>query len=153
MDKIRIYLVDDSIIISAMMEMLVARQPQFELCGVAHDAEQALAEIDRCLPDVILLDLGLPGIGGLDVLDAIQAHWHKMSTIVVSGSTTFRADICQIAFEHGAVACFDKTRLVTQADELIDLIREVTAHKIQRSHHKSGTVTLPDPHTQHPKAA
>ncbi len=84
--KTHIYLVDHSLTIRATLEALVAGDRTYKICGMAADAETALAEIDYAQTDMVLVELDLPGMDGLAFLDAIRRHWKPMQVIVVSRS-------------------------------------------------------------------
>ena len=143
METLKILIVDDSLTIRAMLEEILARDVHFEICGMASSGDEALATANRTLPDVILLDLGLPGINGIEFLDAIHDHWHKMHVIVVSSSAVKNSTQCQEAFDHGAEACFNKARIVQASSELAALIEEVARERFRRNSHKGDAVTLP----------
>lgn len=143
MEPLKILIVDDSLTIRAMLEEILARDVHFEICGMASSGDEALAMVNRSLPDVILLDLGLPGINGIEFLDAIHDHWHKMHVIVVSSAAVKNSTQCQEAFDHGAEACFNKARIVQASSELTVLIEEVVKERFRRGSHKGDAVTLP----------
>lgn len=122
----KVYIVDDSLIFRAMLETMVAREPGFEICGIAASADQALAEIGRLLPDIILLDLNFRhGMSGLEFLDEIEGHWHHMDVIIVSTDARRGSDVCRRAFAAGAVACFDKAQVIASGGQLLDLMHGI----------------------------
>jgi chemotaxis response regulator CheB len=143
MHKTKVYIVDDSLTIRAMMETLIARQTDMDVCGIAADAETALRDIPYYLPDIILLDLNLPGMDGLAFLEEISGHWHHMDVIVVSSAAKQGAPVCDEAFARGAIACFDKARVIASSRELIELLHEVRDGKIYPARHLGNAVTLP----------
>lgn len=145
MSDLKLLVVDDSLTIRAMLEEILERYTEAEIVGMASSAEAALDMVNRLLPDIILLDIRLPGVDGYAFLDAIHDHWHEMHVIVVSSIAIKDSKDCQEAFVHGADACFDKARLVKSARELGALIDEIGAAKIHRNAHLGDAVTLPDP--------
>lgn len=144
--KTQIYIVDDSLTIRAMMDMLIGRDEEIEICGMAADAETALEEIEQLMPDVVLLDLAFPGMDGLAFLDAIRGHWRAMQVIIVSSSAKHGAAACDLAFNRGAIACFDKSKLMTEWREFLELIEEAGAGHGLLTIHDDDAVTLPGPH-------
>lgn len=146
MGKAKIFIVDDSLTIRAMMDTLIAREDDLDVCGAAASAEAALDAIAYALPDIILLDLALPGMGGLQFLDAIHDHWHHMRVVVVSSAARPGAAICEEAFHRGAVACFDKARVIASSRELVELLHEVADNDIHPAHYGAKAVTLPFVH-------
>lgn len=147
MDTLKILIVDDSLTIRAMLEEILARPPHFEICGMAASGDEALEMVNRFLPDIILLDLRLPGLDGIGFLDAVHDFWHKMHVIVISSATAKDSEQCQEAFDHGAEACFNKARIVQASGELTALIDEIASEKVRRASHKGDAVTLPPPRT------
>lgn len=145
MSELKVLIVDDSLTIRAMLEELIERYADVDIVGTAGSAQAAMEMINRRLPDIVLLDLRMPGMDGFGLLDAIHDHWHQMHVIVVSSAATKDSWDCHEAFLHGADACFDKARIVKNARELAVLIGEIGAEKISRAAHEGDAVTLPDP--------
>lgn len=65
MDKIRVLLADDHAVLRAGLQMLLNAQPDIEVIGEAVDGAQAVAQAGRLQPDVILMDITMPGMDGL----------------------------------------------------------------------------------------
>lgn len=65
MSRIRILLADDHAVLRAGIRVLLEMQPDFEVVGDASDGAQALAAVRRLRPDVVLMDIGMPGMDGL----------------------------------------------------------------------------------------
>lgn len=70
---IRVLLVDDQALLRRALATVLALEPDIEVVGEAGDAEEALARATRDRPDVVLLDVQMPGAGGLTVVAALQA--------------------------------------------------------------------------------
>lgn len=145
MEKPKVYIIDDSLVFRAMLETMIAQEHRFEICGIAATPEQALADLGWVLPDIILLDLNFRGGGmtGLDFLDEIEGHWHLMNVIIVSAEARHGAKACAQAFERGAVACFDKGRVIRSGRELIDLMHELGQRHPLAGRSFSHAITLP----------
>jgi|GEM_PF-807619 len=143
----KIYIIDDSLIMRAMMETLVERSAGLEICGLASNAEHALQDMANRRPDVVLLDLAMPGLDGLSFLDRVQhlihKPWNPLKVIVVSSAAKHGAAICDDAFALGAVACFDKSFLCERSREFVTLLHEVGRGRISRHNHPGKAVTLP----------
>src|SRR5438045_2321095 len=75
---------DDALLRDLVGEILTA-QGDFAICGRAADGRTALAEVRRLQPDVLLLDLVLPELGGLQVLEALQHMEGEVKVLVLSG--------------------------------------------------------------------
>ena len=148
MKPTKIYIVDDSLTIRAMMQSLVEQDDAFNVCGLAGDVDHAIDDIDVERPDIVLLDLALPSGDGLSFLDRTQAQihdpWHAMKVIVVSASAKRDATVCTDAFERGAIACFDKSRVCSQSDAFLTLLHEASRGEICRDSLWGDAVTLPE---------
>ena len=90
MNSIRILLVDDNVSARALLAAFVEQTPGLELCGEAGDGWQGLELTGRLRPDLVLLDLimpGLDGIGFLEGLAGLSGGW-RPRVIVLSGVST-----------------------------------------------------------------
>jgi chemotaxis response regulator CheB len=147
MDKIKVYIVDDSLIFRAMLETMVMQDARFDICGIAQSVNEALTDIGWMLPDIILLDMNFrEGPSGLHFLEEIDGHWHDMSVIVVSADARHGSDVCRAAFDRGAVACFDKARVIRSGRELIALMGELGQRNSLSGQRFSRAITLPVAH-------
>lgn len=81
---IRVFLVDDHALVRTGMRMILASELDIEVVGEAETGEAALPEIRRLTPDVVLCDLHLPGLSGLEVTERIVRGKYGPRVIVVS---------------------------------------------------------------------
>ncbi|MEL6581104.1 MAG: response regulator transcription factor [Cyanobacteria bacterium J06621_12] len=81
---IRTLIVDDQNIIREGIKVLLKNSTQIELVGFAEDGETALDQIEATEPDVVLLDINLPGIDGLTVANQIGEKFPQIKTIMLS---------------------------------------------------------------------
>jgi DNA-binding LytR/AlgR family response regulator len=91
----RVLIVDDERLASRRLEVLLARRPQYELVGVARDGDEAMDMISTHRPDIILLDIHMPGTDGLMVLRQLN-------------SQDAPAVIFVTAYSHHAVEAFEE---------------------------------------------
>jgi NarL family two-component system response regulator LiaR len=89
---IRVLLVDDHVVVRKGLRALLDREAGIEVAGEAADGEQALRALDRLRPDVILMDLEMPGIGGVEATRQI-AQTHPDARIVVLTSHAAEQDV------------------------------------------------------------
>jgi chemotaxis response regulator CheB len=132
MDVLRVLVVDDSLIIRAMVEQLVQRQPGCRVVGVAPDVATAIRMIEELRPNVMTLDLAMPGASGLSLLDTLKDSDHA-PIVVLSSSTRDGSIAAQEVMAHGAAGYFDKTRLLAEADRFIRVLRKAVERKKRRS--------------------
>ena len=81
---IRVYLLDDHALVRAGMRMILSSQTDIEVVGEADSGELALPEVRRLQPDVVLCDLHLPGVSGLEVTERIIKGQPHTRVIIVS---------------------------------------------------------------------
>jgi DNA-binding NarL/FixJ family response regulator len=75
--RIRVFLVDDQSMLRAAIKSLLAQDSRFEVVGDSGDARDAIEKIDKVNPDVVLLDISMPGLSGLDAIEPLrEAHPH-----------------------------------------------------------------------------
>ena len=135
---IRVLVVDDSAVIREMIGDLIKDAHGVEVVATARDGEEALARIEQHHPDVVTLDIQMPGMGGLQTLEEILDR-DPTPVIMVSALTQRAADITLQALERGAidyVAKPDKVHLddKTWRDELLQKIRTVAATDVRSRH-------------------
>ena len=69
---VKLYLVDDQAMLRAAFKSLLARDPRYEIVGDAGDAREAIAAVGALKPDVILLDITMAGLSGLDAIQPLR---------------------------------------------------------------------------------
>lgn len=87
--KIRILIVDDHPVVRTGLTSMLGTQESFDVVGAASNGEEALALIKQQTPDLMLLDLRMPGMNGIDLLRAMQAFPSSPRVIVL---TSFETD-------------------------------------------------------------
>ena len=81
---IRVFIVDDHALVRTGMRMILSAQTDIEVIGEAESGEEALPLVRRLKPDVVLCDLHLPGVSGLEVTERIVRGDYGTRVIVVS---------------------------------------------------------------------
>jgi DNA-binding NarL/FixJ family response regulator len=82
--KRRVLVVDDHPIVRQGLALMIDQEPDLEVCGEAEEATSALAAIAATRPDIVLLDISLPGPDGIEVLKAIRAADPSLPVLVLS---------------------------------------------------------------------
>ncbi|GIX33167.1 MAG: DNA-binding response regulator [Lysobacterales bacterium] len=122
MNRIRVLLVDDQNLVRQGIRGLLALSPDIEVVGEASDGLEAIAELERLRPDVMLLDLRMPRMDGIEVLKRLAAEGRRIPTVIL---TTFDDEELVLAgIEAGARGYLLKD---TTLEELVAAIRSVAA--------------------------
>lgn len=126
--SIRVLIVDDSPTMRAILMSRLREQPDIDVVGTASDAAEGRAEIKRLDPDVVTLDIEMPGMNGLDFLEKIMTL-RPTPVIIVSGATQEGNDVTARALALGAVNCYSKydpsgKLALHDSGELAQLIRD-----------------------------
>ena len=82
--KKRVLIVDDHPIFRAGLNGLVNLEAELTVCGEANDAKQAMQAVEKLHPDLVLLDMSLPGKGGLELLKDIRAIAPQTPVLIIS---------------------------------------------------------------------
>lgn len=105
--KTRVLIVDDSATMRAILSRMLGNEPDMEVIGTAANAQEARVMIREMNPDVVTLDVEMPGMNGLDFLEKIM-RLRPMPVVIVSGITRKGAEATIRALELGAVDCYAK---------------------------------------------
>lgn len=112
----RAYLCDDVPSLRALVRHVLEEDPAVRVVGEAGDGPTAIREVGELQPDVVLLDLSMPGMDGLEALPHIRQAAPDVCVIVFSGFTVER--MAAVARAHGA------DHYVTKGEEL-ETLREM----------------------------
>jgi DNA-binding NarL/FixJ family response regulator len=86
-ETLRVVIADDNDGLRVLLRTVIDLDPRLECVGVAADGPQALAAVADAGPDLLLLDLSMPGLDGLQVLDEVARAHPELKVIVYSGFT------------------------------------------------------------------
>ncbi len=98
---IKVLIVDDDFMVARIHTGFVSAVSGFEVCGVAHTGTQALAAVRRTPPDLVLLDIHLPDVGGLELLHRLRDVVPELDVLVISAAR--EADTVRSALRGGIV--------------------------------------------------
>lgn len=122
MNKIKLVLVDDHQVVRLGLHALLSVEPDFEVIGQAGTVDEALALLERVRPQIVLLDVRLPGRSGLDGCRAIKQRWPALHVIML---TSYADDqLVMDAINNGAEGYVLKK---VEGDELVKAIRKVAS--------------------------
>jgi len=84
--KIRIVIADDHAVLRESLGALLSTQPEFHVEGLASSGQEALAQVQQHHPDVLVLDLFMPGSDGFEVLRTLDRAGSRVAAVVLTGS-------------------------------------------------------------------
>jgi DNA-binding NarL/FixJ family response regulator len=104
---IRVLVCDDVAAFRALMRYTLQEDPEIEVVGEAADGMAAIAAAERLQPDVVLLDLTMPVLDGIDAIPALLERAPRTRVVALSGWGVDR--MRDAALEQGAVAYLEKS--------------------------------------------
>jgi DNA-binding NarL/FixJ family response regulator len=123
----KVLIVDDSKIVCNGLQQMLTNIADIEIVGQAHNAQDAIQSISEAKPDVVILDIRLPGKSGIEVLKDIREK--KLPICVVMLTNYPYPQYRKKCEEMGADYFFDK---VAEIDEIPRVIEELTKHEPKR---------------------
>jgi len=154
MNRIRLLVVDDQTVVREGLAAILANYPDIEVIGQAADGNQALEIIKQAKPNVVLLDMVMPGLDGLATIPKIRESAPNARILVVTGFA--ESDRVYQAIKAGALGYIlkDATR-----EQLVQAIRDVAQGRaslqpsiavklIQEINHPSELLYTADPLTR-----
>jgi two-component system chemotaxis response regulator CheB len=99
----RVLVVDDNALLCAVLEDLINGFPGFRVVGTARDGEEGLRLVHALAPDVVTLDIEMPGVDGLSALGYIMSETPRPVVMVSAATTRGSVDLTIRALEMGAV--------------------------------------------------
>ncbi len=133
---IRVVIVDDSPTMRALLTELLRVESDIEVVGTAADARQARSAIRTLDPDVVTLDIEMPGMNGLEFLQKLMAL-RPTPVVIVSGLAQKRSVIAARALQIGAVDCYGKpdgfagSILSTDQGRLAEMVRVAAQARVR----------------------
>jgi DNA-binding NarL/FixJ family response regulator len=118
--KIRVLIADDHRMFAEALDAILATDNRLEVAGHAGDGAEAVRLALKARPDVILMDIAMPVMDGLQATKQIRKQWPTACVLMLTGSNS-RLDVDR-AREAGAAGYVTKERI---AGELIDAILEI----------------------------
>jgi two-component system chemotaxis response regulator CheB len=114
MSPVRVLIVEDSAVVQEHLRRIISADPRLTVAGIAGTGEEALEMVDRVTPDVISMDIQLPGMEGFETTRRIMAA-HPTPIVVVSSLGTEEVNLTMQAFKAGALGVVEKPVAPTHA--------------------------------------
>lgn len=160
MQLVRILIVDDSAVVRKVLNSLLASDPEMVVAGTAGNGSQALARIPEVKPDLVTLDIEMPGMDGLQTLVEIRKLYPKLPVIMFSTLTERGASATLDALARGASDYVTKpshgeTRELAQErvrEELIRKIKSLCSVRVPQAQPQPLPGPMPPLVSAHPQA-
>lgn len=127
MTAARVLIVDDSVVVRKLLSDIIASDKDLELGGTAASAPIALQKISQVNPDIVLLDVEMPEMNGIEAARRIRAGWPKLPIVMCSTLTERGADVTLQALAAGASDYVAKPTTVGGGSDLAKFKAEVLA--------------------------
>lgn len=116
----RILIVDDNKLVRDGVARVLSSDSSCQVCGEAADSAEALQKADALRPDLILLDISMPGTNGLETARLLRQQTPEIKILMMSQHDP--GQMLSRSVEAGAIGCVDKARIVA---DLLPSIREI----------------------------
>lgn len=142
--KLRVLIVDDTIVYRRIMGEIVESYGEAQVVGTAPHGRLALAKMQQTPVDLVLLDVEMPEMNGLETLREIRKTYPDVSVVMVSGTNMSSAEITLQALEQGALDFLHKPEgndAEASRNELKDKLRPLLRHVRTRLNLQQGRVS------------
>lgn len=118
----RVFLAEDSSTTRAMLKALLQRASDMEIVGEAEEGSTIVHKVEVSRPDVVLMDIGLPVVNGLEATKRLKEKFPELRVIIVTSNES--DEVIFNAFSSGADGYFLKS---SKADSLLQAVRSVVS--------------------------
>lgn len=131
MRKVRVLVVDDAAAVRRVVSDALAEDPAIEVAGVAPTGRLALAKLPQLSPDLVTLDVEMPGMSGLETLAEIRTYYPNLPVIMLSAHTEQGAAVTLEALSLGASDYLSKPVGLASSEEAREYLREHLIPKVK----------------------
>ena len=124
LEKLRILIADDHEVVRHGVRMLIEKETGWEVCGEAVDGRKAVAFAEQLTPDVVVMDMGMPGLNGLDAARQITRALPATEVLIFTGEES--EQLIHEVFAAGARSYILKSDL---SQHLVAAIRALGEHR------------------------
>jgi two-component system chemotaxis response regulator CheB len=154
---IRVLVADDSRAFRAILRTILGRSPEIEVVGEAQDGHEAVSQVLALRPDVVTMDVRMPGKDGLEALEEIMRRRPTPVVVVSAEAGPEKQEVSFRALELGAVEVLAKPRadvrgrFEREAEEIRMAVRAVAGLKLVTRHKRNPRAPAPPPPAPDPE--
>jgi two-component system chemotaxis response regulator CheB len=155
-DPVRVMVVDDSVVVRGLVSRWIEEEPGLAVAASLRNGRDAVDQLDRVDPDVVILDIEMPELDGISALPLMLAKKRDLVVIMASTLTRHNAEISLKALSLGAADYIPKpetnrgvTTSATFRRELIEKIRELGGRRRRRRPPRTPAPAAPAPQPGH----
>jgi two-component system, chemotaxis family, protein-glutamate methylesterase/glutaminase len=155
-DRLRVLIVDDTIVYRRILSEVVEAMGEVVLVGTAPHGRLAMAKLEQGPVDLVLLDVEMPEMNGLETLKEIRRLHPATNVVMISGTNMSSAEITLRCLEQGALDFLRKPEgrdAEASRNELKDRLRPLIRHVRMRINLQRGSAARPAPAASVPPAA
>lgn len=139
--NVRVLVVDDSAAFGRVMKQALESIPGVEVAGVCRTGARALDQMRAESPDLVTLDIEMPNMNGLDVLQAMRKEGLKAAAIMVSAASDHARELTMRALQLGALDFIPKPQ-AGGAEENLEALRQSLAPLVGAAIHRKEVQTI-----------
>lgn len=132
MDQIKVLVVDDHDLIILAARQIISKVPGMKMVGMASNGEEGYKKVKELRPDVVILDVILPGMDGIELTEIITEEFPETKVVLYSASVS--EEVIVTGFEAGAMAYVPKN---FKPGQLVEAIQTV----VKGEHYSKGFVS------------
>jgi two-component system chemotaxis response regulator CheB len=152
MTKIRVLLVDDAVVVRRILTDVLGSDPELEVVGTAANGRLALSRLGSLNPDVVIMDVEMPEMDGLEALAALRKTHPRLPVIMFSTLTRRGALATLDALALGATDYVTKPANVGSVAAAMQRVRDDLIPKIKQFHQRRNPAPAPAPAAPVPEA-
>ncbi|MGH1491017.1 MAG: chemotaxis-specific protein-glutamate methyltransferase CheB [Acidimicrobiales bacterium] len=149
-NQLRIMVVDDSLAVQRLVTAVLNAEPDVRVVGVAEDGSKALGLLAQCQPDVMVLDLEMPGMDGAATFARLEVSNPDLPVVVFTGAVPPTEGELANAITRGDVTTVTKPTGVTDLSDAFARMRSSLLPAIRSASQRSQSKTKPVPATNAP---
>jgi DNA-binding NarL/FixJ family response regulator len=109
---VRVVIADDDVEVRTLVDFILRQDPAVLLVGEAEDGESAIILVRQAQPDLVVMDVMMPGVGGLEATRRIKREWPSTKVLVLTNLTD--EETRRSAFVNGADSFLTKRDITTR---------------------------------------